>query len=214
MNRRKIAIAAFSLGLLAFGACVAISGNDAVQVRAEASSVVADESAEAETWYEDAIGWVENKIIPIMGSSAVVSILSAATAVGTALAKRAGDKKTKKVIELQSASLSNLEKAIQDMAKIQATSIDGYEESYKSAMKCLEQASKQVEEMGSIAKEQTAKMENVVAMKESIDASSRLIAKALALSREAVKSGIASDAQTIVSRICRKEGGQDGAAQK
>lgn len=209
MKKRHILISACACALFGLGLGLSIDGRNAVPANAESADAAVDDTDET-VWYETAMGWVEDKIVPIMGSSAVVSVVSAATAVGTALAKRAGDKRTKKVIELQNASLANMEKAVEAMAKSQESALGKYDESYRSAMECLDKAAKQVEEMGRIAKEQSAKMENVVAMKESIDASSRLIAKALLLSKEAVKSGIASDAQILVAHITRNGGNGDG----
>lgn len=173
-----------------------------------ASTDVKDTSKEP--WYEPALKWIDNKIVPLLGSVSVVSILGAITSVATAIAKRKGDKKTQLTITLQDVKITQLENTVTELKQHEEEMLANYQNVLDSASQTMQLTANYAKTQADLIAEQNMKVESVYKMKDCIDISCRLIAKSLALSDTAVKSGIAKDAQELIESLKRIESEGNG----
>lgn len=209
--RLKIILA---IGLMAFagiGASAIIANNSPVPVFAEGSEVSTEESVveeEPKSPYAQATEWIKDKVIPIFGGISVATLVSAGVSVATAVAKISGDRKNRKVILDQNAVVDDLQgkvtaltaenKAYQEFSQ---EMLENYQNVLGETYKVMEQVSEYAKHMTEEVASQNIRIANVERMKDSIEASCNLIAKSLALSEVAVKSGIAQDAQRLVDSL-------------
>ena len=224
-NAAKSAV--FAIGIASIGAAIAISmDGNTLGVKAEGevmesessstsssqqdSSEVTTKPVEEQPWYEPALDWIDNKIVPLLGSVSVVSILGAVTSVVTAIAKHKGDKKTQLTITLQDVKITQLENTVTELKQHEEEMLANYQNVLDSASQTMQLTANYAKTQADLIAEQNMKVESVYKMKDCIDISCRLIAKSLALSDTAVKSGIADDAQKLVETLKRIESEGNG----
>ena len=209
--RLKIILAIGSMAFAGIGASAAIACNSPVPVFAEGSEVSTEESIveeEPKTPYAQATEWIKDKVIPIFGGISVATLVSAGVSIATAIAKISGDRKNRKVILDQNAVVEDLQgkvtaltaenKAYQEFSK---QMLANYETVLGQTYEVLQQVSDNAKAITEEVAAQNIRIEKVEKMKTTIEASCDLIAKSLALSEVAVKSGIAQDAQKLVDSL-------------
>lgn len=213
MRKCKRAFGLALLGLFAFfgaSACAGGSGGQTPRYAAEAAE--ASSSAEGGSgggdFAEEALRWVGDKVVPIVGSSAVVTFVGMATSIVTAIAKRKGDKKNALLIQAQDAKIALFEsleaersKREEERARREEEMKTAYVEALGKSTALLEEAAKQAKAAAGSVAEQGEALRKVARMRDSIDASCRLIAKSMALSEVAVRSGMAADAKRIAESV-------------
>ncbi len=138
--------------------------------------------------------WIEEKIIPIIGSFSVANLVGIIVTIATAITKTVGDKSVKKQLEGALERINGFEEKIAELKEHHAQEIEKLASTEMDIEKFVELAKLLKETLDS----QTEEIEGVAEMKETLDALCSLIAKALSLSKEAVKSGIAKDAQRLI----------------
>lgn len=181
--------------------------------KADTASQVADE--ERTTLVGKAASWIEEKVVPLFGLVSVGNVLTIVGFVITLVLKSKGEKKyreereadnksyvakidslEKKVISLEN-KVAELETADSKRSDDYTKMTDGVEKIIVTAKDIFNATNKQNESIG-----------GVLDMKNAIEVSCKLMAKSLALSDVAVKSGIAEDAQKLIETI--EGGNSDG----
>lgn len=139
--------------------------------------------------------WIEERIVPLFGGVSVISILSSIAAGVSAFLKVRSDRKSRALILIQDKKIEALEEANKAYSK----KLADVEEQYISIAKSATQLVEVSKNMCAAIEQQSVRIENVERMKGAVEISCNLIAKALALTDAAVKSGIAEDAQALVA---------------
>lgn len=163
---------------------------------------------ETESLIDDASQWIQDKIIPIIGSFSIATLISIIVSIATALWKKHGDKVIGELISNQGGKIQNFEKVISELKSQSSEQKQFYETTFDELNKMLQDTSITMDKVSELAKEtaeliakQNGKIEEVEKMKTAIEVSCNLVAKSLSLSQEAVKSGIAEDAQKLVDTM-------------
>lgn len=209
MKKYKLPII-FGLTLFAGVGISLLTNAGVAQMTLAEGSEISSEVVEVEekTPYQQATEWIKDKVIPIFGGISVATLVSAGVSIATAVAKISGDRKNRKVILDQNAVVDDLQgkvtaltaenKAYQEFSK---QMLDNYETVLGQTYEVLQQVSDSAKAITEEVAAQNIRIEKVEKMKTTIEASCDLIAKSLALSEVAVKSGIAQDAQKLVDSL-------------
>jgi len=192
-----------------------------VNAEGESTSVVSSDSTSSsttssttatsddkETWYKQIMEWIDNKVIPLLGGISIVSLLTGATSITTAISKHRGDKKNELIIKNQDAQIAELKAKELEHQAYEEKMLEQYSVTLTETSKTMILVANYAKTTAELVSTQNGQIKNVVAMKDAIDTSCTLIAKSLALTDVAVKSGIAQDAQKLVSNL--KEVNKDG----
>lgn len=195
--------------LNANGNVMKIQVSDITMTFGEVTEPAVDEEAEKEKWYSIASKWIEDKVIPLLGGVSIATVISSAIAVVTAFLKYRGDKSNRSIIGSQDAKIEALEQIVETLKREQADMMAKYTVTLNETSLKMENVANYAKTISEQVTEQNGRIETVEKMKQSIDVSCTLIAKTLALSDVAVKSGIAKDAQRLVQTLSNEEVNDD-----
>lgn len=227
-SKNKIALTLAVMGLCASG--VAIGATSAIGVKAEgegvseetslpvseeisteetrSESVEVSDSEEAEVKtdalkeaYDKIYGWVNEKVVPLMGGVTVASVMSAIVAIATAIMKHRGDIKNKALLEGQSEKVEVLKALVEVLKANEDEMYKTYSEVFEKLSATTEITANQAKTIAELVAEQNGQIAKVEKMKESIEVACELISKSLALSETAVKSGVAQDAKKLIENL-------------
>ena len=226
-SKNKIALTLAVMGLCASG--VAIGATSAIGVNAEGEGVseeaslpVSEETSSEETQSESAgvsaseaegeanalkeaydkiYGWVNEKVVPLMGGVTVASVMSAIVAIATAIMKHRGDIKNKALLEGQSEKVEVLKALVEVLKTNEDEMYKTYTEVFEKLSATTELTANQAKTIAELVAEQNGQIAKVEKMKESIEVACELISKSLALSETAVKSGVAQDAKKLIENL-------------
>ena len=227
-SKNKIALTLAVMGLCASG--VAIGATSAIGVRAEgegvseetslpvseetsteeaqSESIEASDSAGAEgednalkEAYDKIYGWINEKVVPLMGGVTVASVMSAIIAIATAIMKHRGDIKNKALLEGQSEKVEVLKALVEVLKSNEDEMYKTYSEVFEKLSATTEITANQAKTIAELVAEQNGQIAKVEKMKESIEVACELISKSLALSEAAVKSGVAQDAKKLIENL-------------
>lgn len=221
-SKNKIALTLAVMGLCASG--VAIGATSAIGVNAEgegvseetslpASEETQSESGEVSTSeaegeanalkeaYDKVYGWVNEKVVPLMGGVTVASVMSAIVAIATAIMKHRGDIKNKALLEGQSEKVEVLKALVEVLKTNEDEMYKTYTEVFEKLSATTELTANQAKTIAELVAEQNGQIAKVEKMKESIEVACELISKSLALSETAVKSGVAQDAKKLIENL-------------
>lgn len=152
--------------------------------------------------------WIEERIVPIISGFSIANIIGILVSIVTAIAKVKGDKKNGLLINAQDLRIEDLQETVKKLT----VENEQYSQFAKDLMeKFQSNLAKSTEIMGNVSEEakaiadkiaeQSIHIEQVEKMKESLETACTLIAKTLALSETAVKSGLAEDAMKLIQNI-------------
>ena len=226
-SKNKIALTLAVVGLCASG--VAIGATSAIGVRAEGEGVseetslpASEETSAEETQsesgevstseaegeanalkeaYDKVYGWVNEKVVPLMGGVTVASVMSAIVAIATAIMKHRGDVKNKALLEGQSEKVEVLKALVEVLKTNEDEMYKTYTEVFEKLSTTTELTANQAKTIAELVAEQNGQIAKVEKMKESIEVACELISKSLALSETAVKSGVAQDAKKLIENL-------------
>lgn len=227
-SKNKIALTLAVMGLCASG--VAIGATSAIGVNAEGEGVseetslpVSEETSAEETQsesvevsnseeaeektdalkeaYDKIYGWVNEKVVPLMGGVTVASVMSAIVAIATAIMKHRGDIKNKALLEGQSEKVEVLKALVEVLKANEDEMYKTYSEVFEKLSATTEITANQAKTIAELVAEQNGQIAKVEKMKESIEVACELISKSLALSETAVKSGVAQDAKKLIENL-------------
>lgn len=226
-SKNKIALTLAVMGLCASG--VAIGATSAIGVNAEGEGVseetslpASEETSAEETQNESAgvsaseaegeanalkeaydkiYGWVNEKVVPLMGGVTVASVMSAIVAIATAIMKHRGDIKNKALLEGQSEKVEVLKALVEVLKTNEDEMYKTYTEVFEKLSATTELTANQAKTIAELVAEQNGQIAKVEKMKESIEVACELISKSLALSETAVKSGVAQDAKKLIENL-------------
>lgn len=227
-SKNKIALTLAVMGLCASG--VAIGATSAIGVKAEGEGVseetslpVSEEISTEETRsesvevstseeteektdalkeaYDKIYGWVNEKVVPLMGGVTVASVMSAIVAIATAIMKHRGDIKNKALLEGQSEKVEVLKALVEVLKANEDEMYKTYSEVFEKLSATTEITANQAKTIAELVAEQNSQIAKVEKMKESIEVACELISKSLALSEAAVKSGVAQDAKKLIENL-------------
>ena len=214
MKRRLFLFGTLAI-LTAFGVSAGVfAGTKPIEVKAEepATSEVAAEQNVPET---AKTSWIEDKIIPIVSGFSVANLVGIAISIGSVFIKRRYDKKGDARSIAQDEKIALLESKVATLvsenamaAAFQKDFLEQFQITLNDANAAMGTVTNYAKAITEQVAAQNIKIEHVEEMKESLDASCVLVAKALALSDVAVKSGIAKDAQRLVANL--QGGNSDG----
>ena len=202
--------------LTAFGvSAAAFTGAQPVEVKAEEPASSETAPAEQNAPETSKNTWIEDRIIPIVSSFSVANLVGIAISIGSVFIKRRYDKKgdnrsiaqDSRILELES-KVATLVSENEMAAAFQKDFLEQFQTTLNDANAAMGTVTNYAKAITEQVAAQNIKIEHVEEMKESLDASCILVAKALALSDVAVKSGIAKDAQRLVSNL--QGGNSDG----
>jgi len=171
------------------------------EVVSSTSEDVTSGTAEEEHWYTEALSWIENKVVPLVGTISIASIMGTIVSVVTAISKHKGDKKNSIIINGQDAKIVALELSEKAHQEYEQKMLEQFSVTLTETAKTMAMVSNYAKTTAELVANQNGEIEKVKKMKESIDLSCDLIAKSMALSDVAVKSGIAQDAQKLVDNL-------------
>ena len=226
-SKNKIALTLAVMGLCASG--VAIGATSAIGVRAEGEGVseetslpASEETSAEETQsesggvstsetegeanalkeaYDKIYGWINEKVVPLMGGVTVASVMSAIVAIATAIMKHRGDIKNKALLEGQSEKVEVLKALVEVLKANEDEMYKTYTEVFEKLSATTELTANQAKTIAELVAEQNGQIAKVEKMKESIEVACELISKSLALSETAVKSGVAQDAKKLIENL-------------
>ena len=226
-SKNKIALTLAVMGLCASG--VAIGATSAIGVRAEGEGVseetslpASEEASSEETKsesgevsaseaegeanalkeaYDKIYGWINEKVVPLMGGVTVASVMSAIVAIATAIMKHRGDIKNKALLEGQSEKVEVLKALVEVLKANEDEMYKTYTEVFEKLSATTELTANQAKTIAELVAEQNGQIAKVEKMKESIEVACELISKSLALSETAVKSGVAQDAKKLIENL-------------
>ena len=226
-SKNKIALTLAVVGLCASG--VAIGATSAIGVNAEGEGVseetslpASEETSAEETQsesgevsaseaegeanalkeaYDKIYGWVNEKVVPLMGGVTVASVMSAIVAIATAIMKHRGDVKNKALLEGQSEKVEVLKALVEVLKANEDEMYKTYTEVFEKLSATTELTANQAKTIAELVAEQNGQIAKVEKMKESIEVACELISKSLALSETAVKSGVAQDAKKLIENL-------------
>ena len=226
-SKNKIALTLAVVGLCASG--VAIGATSAIGVRAEGEGVseetslpASEEASSEETKsesgevstseaegeanalkeaYDKIYGWINEKVVPLMGGVTVASVMSAIVAIATAIMKHRGDIKNKALLEGQSEKVEVLKALVEVLKTNEDEMYKTYTEVFEKLSATTELTANQAKTIAELVAEQNGQIAKVEKMKESIEVACELISKSLALSETAVKSGVAQDAKKLIENL-------------
>ena len=226
-SKNKIALTLAVMGLCASG--VAIGATSAIGVNAEGEGVseetslpASEETSTEETQsesgevsaseaegeanafkeaYDKVYGWVNEKVVPLMGGVTVASVMSAIVAIATAIMKHRGDIKNKALLEGQSEKVEVLKALVEVLKTNEDEMYKTYTEVFEKLSATTELTANQAKTIAELVAEQNGQIAKVEKMKESIEVACELISKSLALSETAVKSGVAQDAKKLIENL-------------
>lgn len=217
MKKKHLLFAAVSLAALAMCGFIAVK-TPAQTVAAESEELAeisqessAEQAAEEPKQEEPTVSqWISDKIIPIVSGFSIANVVGIVVAIVTAISKARGDKKTSLEIREVKKEFDAFQKDYSEFIKSSNDLLEHYKLTFDSATTIMTEVVKSAKSMTDGLKEQNYRIENVENMKASIETACRLIAKSLALSDVAVKSGIAEDAQKLIACFTNdKEGRPD-----
>lgn len=189
------------------------------EVTSEASSSVSSSVSEAvpeqpvgdveaeEHWYDKAFEWVDNKVIPLVGTTTVTTVVSLLITIVIAVLKRKGDKRNEALINGQADNIKTFKEAQQSLIAGLNVLVDGLAKSNAELAKQVGTLKADYETALSDLRKQTKSLEAVKGFKSTLDQITLLNAKTLQMDKEAVKSGLAKQAKRIVDSL---EGKKDG----
>lgn len=221
-SKNKIALTLAVMGLCAYG--VAIGATSAIGVYAEGEGVSEEtsfpvsEETQSESGevsasetegeanalkeaYDKVYGWVNEKVVPLMGGVTVASVMSAIVAIATAIMKHRGDVKNKALLEGQSEKVEVLKALVEVLKTNEDEMYKTYTEVFEKLSATTELTANQAKTIAELVAEQNGQIAKVEKMKESIEVACELISKSLALSETAVKSGVAQDAKKLIENL-------------
>ena len=226
-SKNKIALTLAVMGLCASG--VAIGATSAIGVNAEGEGVseetslpASEETSTEETQsesgevsaseaegeanafkeaYDKVYGWINEKVVPLMGGVTVASVMSAIVAIATAIMKHRGDIKNKALLEGQSEKVEVLKALVEVLKTNEDEMYKTYTEVFEKLSATTELTANQAKTIAELVAEQNGQIAKVEKMKESIEVACELISKSLALSETAVKSGVAQDAKKLIENL-------------
>lgn len=215
MKKRLFLFATLAI-LTAFGMTAgAFAGTQPIEVKAEEPASSETAPAEENVPETNKNTWIEDKIIPIVSGFSVANLVGIAISIGSVFIKRRYDKKDEnrsiaqdnRILELE-AKVATLVSENEMAATFQKDFLEQFQITLNDANAAMGTVTNYAKAITEQVAAQNIKIEHVEEMKESLDASCILVAKALALSDVAVKSGIAKDAQRLVSNL--QGGNSDG----
>lgn len=215
MKKRLFLFATLAI-LTAFGVTAdAFAGTQPIEVKAEEPASSETAPAEENVPETNKNTWIEDKIIPIVSGFSVANLVGIAISIGSVFIKRRYDKKDEnrsiaqdnRILELE-AKVATLVSENEMAAAFQKDFLEQFQITLNDANAAMGTVTNYAKAITEQVAAQNIKIEHVEEMKESLDASCILVAKALALSDVAVKSGIAKDAQKLVSNL--QGGNSDG----
>lgn len=202
--------------LAAFGVSAGVfAGTQPIEVKAEEPASSETAPVEENIPETNKNNWIEDKIIPIVSGFSVANLVGIAISIGSVFIKRRYDKKDEnrsiaqdnRILELE-AKVATLVSENEMAAAFQKDFLEQFQITLNDANAAMGTVTNYAKAITEQVAAQNIKIEHVEEMKESLDASCILVAKALALSDVAVKSGIAKDAQRLVSNL--QGGNSDG----
>lgn len=216
-----LALSSEPSALLADGESEVVSSSEIVEESSEPEAIESSEAVSEEAdktiedYYHIATNWIEDKIIPLVGSVSIASVLGTIVAVVTAFTKAKGDKANKLLIELQNAKIvalescvARLEQANENYQKYQNEVMEDFKVTLVETTANVDKVANYAKTTADMIASQNSHIANVEKMKNVLEVSCNLTAKSLALSEVAVKSGIAKDAQKLIATL--KEENKDG----
>ena len=146
---------------------------------------------------EPKTSWIEDKIVPIVSGFSVANVVGIIVSVATSFAKSRMDKALKEKVESQKAEIALLQGSLAFLSNEVKELIAAFAENKELVTRFQETANNILNAI----EERNSDIVDVVKMKDTLNGLCNLVSKALALSDEAVKSGIAKDAQRLVLNI-------------
>lgn len=177
-----------------------VDSSDSSSASEDVSSSAADSDSQ-NNFYKEAVEWIDNKIIPLLGSVSLVSIIGMVTSISTAITKGKGDKKNSTIIKSQDERIALLEASVKAHEEYERKMLEQFTVTFTETSKTLLLVSNYAKATADLVATQNGEIKKVTLMKDSIDVSCNLIAKSMALSDVAVKSGIAKDAKKLVENL-------------
>lgn len=174
------------------------SGDEAASAGTAASE---DEGGAIKEAYNKVYGWINEKIVPLLGGATLASVLSAIVAVASAILKHRGDVKSKTLIEGQNEKVELLKALVEVLKSNEDEMYKTYNEVFEKLSATTEVTANQSKAIAELVAEQNSKIAQVEKMKDSIEVACDLIAKSLALSETAVRSGVAQDAKKLIENL-------------
>ena len=222
MKRLKILFA--GIFLFSIGFCGLLIKKDVVSVsvaeeqstsQVESSEPISSEflnkSEDPETIVTKATGWIENKVIPLLGGFSIANLVGIVVAVVTALTKHRGDKALTREINVQSATIENVTFRVNALNAEVKEKLKQISDAYEKAYMVMVKANEAFDEIAKIAVDQNVNIKKVEEMKLALNTACDLMAKSISLSDAAVKSGIAEQALQLIANM--QGGNSDGGTQ-
>lgn len=218
MRKHRFLLFAFPLISLAF--CGLSAGKNAISVSAasegESTSLYDEAPAEEKPVTENTVTkWIDEKLVPIVGGFSVANLIGIVVAVVTAAIKSKGDKAIKTAVaavkdaaDAATASTASFDNRLTEFKEQTQSKLNDMCAVYENARAELEETKGRIDEFARVAVEQNVNIEKVTAMRDALVAACNLIAQSLAMSEEAVRSGIADEALALVESL--QGGNPDG----
>lgn len=158
-------------------------------------------------WYDKAFEWVDNKVIPLVGTTTVTTVVSLLITIAVTILKRKGDKKNAALINGQSEDIKTFKEAQQSLIAGLNVLVDGIAKSNGELAKQIETLKTNYEAALEDLKKQATDVEAIKGFKSTLDQITLLNAKQIMLDKEAVKSGLAKQAKRISDTLEAKKDG-------
>ncbi len=223
---KKLLLALGAIALMGGSLTVAYSAQSPMPVNAEGetseveASVDYEETGEStiKETYDKVVAWAKDTVMPIFGGISVLSLVGMVVSIATAFAKMKGDKANRAVIIAQDEVVAKLKAQVEELkaelgeqSKFENEILENYKATLLETSATMAQVANYAKTTAELVESQNHKIAKVEKMKNTIEVSCDLVAKSLALSEVAVKSGIAQDAQKLVANLkeVNKDGGED-----
>ena len=173
-------------------------------VSSEQSEEKPEEDKTVADYYHTATDWIENKIIPIIGGFSIGTGVSIIVSIATAVLKWRWDKRNNLMFQ----AMQEEAKAAKQGLEISAEDLRKAILAISEAINLLEQSKSVTSVTLSTVREQLEQEKRILELRETLRSMMDLMAKTIALSKEAVESGMAEDAMALVKAL--EGGNSDG----
>lgn len=208
MKKRLFLFATLAI-LTAFGVSAgAFAETQPIEVKAEEPASSETAPAEGNVPETNKNNWIEDKIIPIVSGFSVANLVGIAISIGSVFIKRRYGKKDEnrsiaqdnRILELE-AKVATLVSENEMAAAFQKDFLEQFQITLNDANAAMGTVTNYAKAITEQVAAQNIKIEQVEKMKESLETACTLIAKTLALSEAAVRSGLAEDAMKLIQNI-------------
>lgn len=174
---------------------------------ASSEPIIPNPEEEEAHWYDKAFEWVDNKVIPLVGTTTITTIVSLLITIAVAVLKRKGDKRNAALINGQSEDIKAFKEAQQSLIEGLNSLVDGLAKGNAELAQQIETLKANYETALGDLRKQTADLDAIKAFKSTLDKMTLLSAKSLTMDKEAVKSGLAKQAKRIADSLEEKKDG-------